>query len=111
MYTSSISRGFAVELFTVLLIFSQNLARFSSVLSLMSYPLVTVLHLESFENNLFELDFLISKRTCFYTVKPYQNTGKIDQNHTKIICWKNDGFLWFLVKRQSLSQKPYDGLS
>ena len=34
------------------------------------YSLVTVLHLESFENNLFELDFLISKRKLVSMVKP-----------------------------------------
>ena len=32
----------------------------------MSFSLVIVLHLESFNNNLFELDFSISKKTCFY---------------------------------------------
>ena len=31
------------------------------VLSFIGYPLVIVLHLEPFENNLFELDFSISK--------------------------------------------------
>ena len=36
------------------------------VLSFTNYPFVIVLHLESFENNLFELDFSISKKTCFY---------------------------------------------
>ena len=70
MYTGSICRrlfsiyrlkirGFAVEFFTVFGIFSQNLARF---LSFISYPLVTVLHSELFENNLFELDISISKK-------------------------------------------------
>ena len=41
------------------------------VLSFITYPLVTVLHLETFENNLFELDFLISKKRVS-TVKPSQ---------------------------------------
>ena len=36
------------------------------ILSFISYPLVIVLYLESFENNLFEFDFAISKKTCFY---------------------------------------------
>ena len=35
-------------------------------LSFISYPLVIFLHLESFEKELFELDFSISKKTCFY---------------------------------------------
>ena len=40
-------------------------------LSFITYPMVIVLHLESFENNLFELDFSISKkRVC--TVKRSQ---------------------------------------
>ena len=30
------------------------------------YLLVTVFHLEPFENKLFELDFSIFKKTCFY---------------------------------------------
>ena len=33
---------------------------------------MTVLQLESFENNLFELDFLIPKNKRVSTVKPYQ---------------------------------------
>ena len=73
MYTGSIwtflinlqCRGFTVEFFTVLLI-SQNLARLSSVLSLISYLLVIVLRLGPFENNLFELAFTIFRKTCFY---------------------------------------------
>ena len=32
----------------------------------LSYPLVIVLHLESFENNLFKLDFSISTKARFY---------------------------------------------
>ena len=35
-------------------------------LSFISYPLVIVLHLESFENNLFKLGFSISKKVFFY---------------------------------------------
>ena len=35
------------------------------VLYFKSYPLVTVLHLESFENNLLEVDFSISKKKVF----------------------------------------------
>ena len=34
--------------------------------------MVTVLHLESFENNIFKLDFSISKKECVSTVKPSQ---------------------------------------
>ena len=39
---------------------------YNRFLSFISYPLVTVLHSESFENNFFELDFSTSKKTCFY---------------------------------------------
>ena len=41
------------------------------VLSFISYPLQTIFHLESFENNLFKLDFSISKNHAS-TVKPSQ---------------------------------------
>ena len=57
--------GFAVK-FSLFCLFSQNLARLSSVFIFFSSPLVIVLYLGSFENNLFELDFLIFKKTCFY---------------------------------------------
>ena len=43
-----------------------KLVRLSSGLSFVYYSLVTVMHLEAFENNLFELDFSISKNTCFH---------------------------------------------
>ena len=33
---------------------------------------MTVLHLESFENNLFELDFSTSKKERVFTVEPSQ---------------------------------------
>ena len=46
-------------------LFSQNLARYHRVLSFIIYLLVTVLQFESFENNLFKLDFSISKKNLF----------------------------------------------
>ena len=61
-------REFAVEFITVLLIFS----KFSSIIMgfiFIRYSLVIVLHLESFKNNLFELDFSISKKSVSM-VKP-----------------------------------------
>ena len=39
---------------------------------------------------------------------------KIDQNHTKTICWKCDGFVTVSEKpaeNYHFSQKPYDGLA
>ena len=41
-------------------------------LSFISYPLVTVLHLKSFENNLFGSDFSIDKNKHVSMVKPSQ---------------------------------------
>ena len=32
-----------------------------------------------------------------------QYTGKKDQNHTKTICWKSDGFLMVFSEKASLS--------
>ena len=78
MYTSRISRrlswilyrlkiqGFAFKFFTVLLIFSKFSSIMIGFLSFISYPLVIVLHLESFESNLFKLGFSISKKMFFY---------------------------------------------
>ena len=73
MYTDSISRRFdrftgwsfevSLSNFSLFCSFSQNLVRLSSFIS---YSLVTVLHLESFENTLLELDFSVSIKTCFY---------------------------------------------
>ena len=54
-------QGFLVECFIVLLI-SKNLAWF---LSFISYPLVVVVHLESFIKQPFGLDFSIFQKTCF----------------------------------------------
>ena len=42
------------------------------VLSFISYPVMNVLHLEQFENNLFELDVSVSKRNRVSKVKPSQ---------------------------------------
>ena len=61
--------GSAVEFFAVLLIFSIFSSFIICFLSSISYPQVTVLYLESFENNLFELDFSITKKRVS-TVKP-----------------------------------------
>ena len=42
--------------------------------------------------------------------KPKNTLEKIDQNHTKTICWKCDGLWWFLVKNQQKTiNKPSYG--
>ena len=40
---------------------------------------MTVLHLESFENNLFELDFSISKKNVFLQSNPLRKTNFLAQ--------------------------------
>ena len=58
--------------FSLFCLFSQNLARLLSGFMFISCPLVIVLYLESSENNLFELDFSISRKRVS-TVKPSQD--------------------------------------
>ena len=43
-----------------------------SVFIFISYPLVTILHLESLENKLFEEGFSISKKERVSTIRPSQ---------------------------------------
>ena len=75
--------AFLIDLQLLFWLLSQNLARLSSVsifykldyhqfLSFISYHLVTVLHLESFENKVFESYFSISKKNVFPIIKPPQ---------------------------------------
>ena len=52
-------RGFAVEFFYWPAYFLKIKLDYHRVLSFISFPLVTVLHLESFGDNVFELDFSI----------------------------------------------------
>ena len=61
---------FRCRIFHCFAIFSK-VSSHNRILPFISYPLVTVLHLESSENNLFELDFSVSKKRVS-TIKPSQ---------------------------------------
>ena len=52
---------FPCRIFRCFAYFFRIYLHYHRVLSFISYPLVIVLHLESPENSLFELDFLVSK--------------------------------------------------
>ena len=52
--------------FSLFCLFSQNLVRLLSGSILKKLFLAAVLNLESFQKNLFELDFSIFKKTLFY---------------------------------------------
>ena len=62
---------FRCQIFHCFAYFLKIYLDYHRVLSFISYPLVTVLHLESFENNLVELDFSYLKKRVS-TVKPSQ---------------------------------------
>ena len=57
--------------FSQFCLLSQNLGRLSSAFIFLSCPLLIILYSELFENNLFELDFSISKKRVSM-VKPSQ---------------------------------------
>ena len=83
MYTSTDLQTFLIELqvevskfccrtFHSFAYFLKIQLNYHRVLSFISYHLMNVLHLEQFENNLFELDVSVSKRNRVSKVKPSQ---------------------------------------
>ena len=66
VWTFLIDLQVSLSNFSLFFVFSETLAQLPSFIS---YPLVIDLHLESFKNNHFELDFSISKIKRASTVK------------------------------------------
>ena len=61
---------FSCRIFHCFVDFSKILLNYHRFLSLKSYRLMIFLHLESFENKLFELDFSIFQKACFLRAIP-----------------------------------------